>query len=472
MKQTRTTSTGREGTGRARRAPLHRFGPRGLLAVALLALLPPGAPAHEVPTDVTVHAYVAPEGSTLRFLVRIPMEAIRDIEFPLRGPGYLDLDAAGPHLRDAAELWIADYVEFFEDGRRLPEPRIVATRVSLPSDRSFTSYEEAVAHVTGPPLDPDTQLYWEQGMLDVLLAYRVESASSRFSLRPELAHLGLRTTTVLRFLPPDGETRVFQYHGDPGRVELDPRWHQAALRFIESGFHHILGGIDHLLFLLCLIIPFRSFWGLVPVVTSFTVAHSITLLASALGMAPDALWFAPLIETLIALSIVYMAFENIVGPKLEQRWLITFGFGLADHLRVRAGPRLRLRLRPPGEPPVLGLPPDHLAPGLQRGGGAGTAPGAPPGDPGAGAGDPGRRARADGGDPALGPRGPRGVALDDRAGRSARELPLPDAGAGRGVLGRNPPLADGGRDRGRSFSVMPIFFCSPCSVFTCASVPE
>jgi hypothetical protein len=63
-------------------------------------------------------------------------------------------------------------------------------------------------------------------------------------------------------------------------------------------------------------------------VTAFTVAHSITLIASALGLAPDALWFPPLIETLIALSIVFMAFENILGAKLERRWAIAFAFGL------------------------------------------------------------------------------------------------------------------------------------------------
>jgi hypothetical protein len=86
--------------------------------------------------------------------------------------------------------------------------------------------------------------------------------------------------------------------------------------------------MDHLLFILCLVIPFRRFRSLLVVVTSFTVAHSITLIAAALGFAPDALWFPPLIETLIALSIVFMAFENIVGPRLERRWLIAFVFGL------------------------------------------------------------------------------------------------------------------------------------------------
>jgi hypothetical protein len=56
---------------------------------------------------------------------------------------------------------------------------------------------------------------------------------------------------------------------------------------------------------------------------------SITLIASAYNLAPDALWFPPLIETLIAMSIVYMALENIVGgATVQRRWMITFGFGL------------------------------------------------------------------------------------------------------------------------------------------------
>jgi hypothetical protein len=63
-------------------------------------------------------------------------------------------------------------------------------------------------------------------------------------------------------------------------------------------------------------------------VTAFTVAHSMTLIASAFDFAPRALWFPPLIETLIALSIVYMALENIVAPPRRRRWLIAFGFGL------------------------------------------------------------------------------------------------------------------------------------------------
>jgi hypothetical protein len=123
--------------------------------------------------------------------------------------------------------------------------------------------------------------------------------------------------------------RAFEFTGDPGLVRLDPRWHQAVLSFIDLGFWHILGGTDHLLFLFCLVIPFRRFRALIPVVSAFTVAHSITLLASAYNLAPDALWFPPLIETLIAISIVYMALENIAGGAgLQRRWMMAFGFGL------------------------------------------------------------------------------------------------------------------------------------------------
>ena len=94
------------------------------------------------------------------------------------------------------------------------------------------------------------------------------------------------------------------------------------------GFEHILDGTDHLLFLACLVIPFRRLRSLAVIVTAFTVAHSFTLIASAYDLAPDALWFPPLVETLIAVSIVYMALENIVGANVQRRWAITFVFGL------------------------------------------------------------------------------------------------------------------------------------------------
>ena len=226
-------------------------------------------------------------------------------------------------------MWIADNVEVDEGETRLGYPKVIAARASLPSDRSFSSYEEALAHVLGPPLPAETEFVWSQGVLDALLEYPIQSDRSEFAFRPSLGRLGVRVVTVLRFLPPSGVVRAFELTGDPGLVRLDPRWYQAALRFVSAGFFHILDGTDHLLFLLCLVIPFRRFRALVVVITAFTVAHSVTLIASAYNLGPDALWFPPLIETLIAMSIVYMALENIVGAtSIQRRWLITFGFGL------------------------------------------------------------------------------------------------------------------------------------------------
>jgi len=300
-----------------------------LLVLAGLVIPSATAPrAHEIPSKVTVLAFVKAEGTRLRLLIRAPLWSMRDVEFPQRGLGYLDIARASAMLGDAAKVWLADYVQVYEEDRLLAAPTIRATRISLPSDRSFGSYATALAYINGPPLAANEDLPPQQAMMDVLLEYPITSAESRFSIRPAFAHLGVTTTTVLRFITPSGSERAFEYLGDPGVVRLDPRWHQAALRFISLGFQHILDGIDHLLFLLGLIIPFRRVRPLIAIITAFTVAHSITLIASALGWAPDALWFPPLIEALIALSIVYMAFENIIGPRFQRRWIIAFAFGL------------------------------------------------------------------------------------------------------------------------------------------------
>jgi len=79
---------------------------------------------------------------------------------------------------------------------------------------------------------------------------------------------------------------------------------------------------------LCLVLPIRAMRPLVGVITAFTIAHSMTLVASAMGFAPTALWFPPLVEVLIAASIVYLALANIVGARVQHRWMIAFAFGL------------------------------------------------------------------------------------------------------------------------------------------------
>ena len=300
------------------------------IVAGLLLTFPVTPTAHDIPGDVTVQAFVKPEGQRLRLLVRVPLEALSDMSFPTYGPGYLNFDRARERdeFRDAAMVWMGQEVQIFENGTRLSEPDIAAIKISLPSNRAFETYENALTHVQGPLLPATTRIVWQQAMLDVLFDYPITSDQSEFSIRPSLERMGLRVVTVLRFLTPDGLERPFELRGDPGLVVLDPRWHQAAFRFVVMGFEHILDGTDHLLFLACLVIPFRRLRALAIIVTAFTVAHSVTLLASAYDLAPDALWFPPMVETLIAASIVYMALENIVGANVQRRWAITFIFGL------------------------------------------------------------------------------------------------------------------------------------------------
>jgi hypothetical protein len=308
-----------------------------LLAATMLAAW--RAHGHEIPSDVTVSLWAQPAEDRLHLLVRVPLEAMQDIEFPLLGPGYLDIGRADTALRNAALLWLASDLRLYADGQPLPTPTLQAVRASLPSDRSFASFDTALAHVLGPPLPPGTQLIWRQALLDASFEVPVESSEAQLAVNPSFARLGMQVRTVVRFTAPNGATRVLQLEGDSGVVTLDPRWHQSLLRFLDLGFEHILDGADHLLFLLCLVVPFRREpRALLVIVTGFTVGHSITLLGSAYGWAPAALWFPPLVETLIAASILYMAIENGVwaggnramtaGSDAVRRGALAAGFGL------------------------------------------------------------------------------------------------------------------------------------------------
>src|SRR6266581_1509941 len=116
-------------------------------------------------SDHTAHHPVV--GQRLHLLVRVPLKAMRDVDFPIQERGNLDLVKLAPLLPDAATIWIADLIEIYEGETRLPTPSIVATQISIESDRSFASYEEALAHVNGPKLANEANVFWSQVLLDV-----------------------------------------------------------------------------------------------------------------------------------------------------------------------------------------------------------------------------------------------------------------------------------------------------------------
>ncbi|MDE0101448.1 MAG: HupE/UreJ family protein [Bryobacterales bacterium] len=299
--------------------------PAALAGLALLATA--SGAAHEIPSRLVVRMVAEARGNDFLVVARVPLSAIRDVEVPEFGPGYLDVATLEPQLPGLAEQWIAPFVELYEESSRVPVPAVAGTQVSLPSDRSLSSLDLALAHLAEPKPANSENLVWEQVYLDVLLRYSIRSDGSAFALKPGLGHLGEAVTTSLLVALPDGVERAYQIPGDRDRVQLDPGWLQAVGEFVRLGFWHILDGPDHLLFLVCLVLPVRRFRPLVLIVTAFTAAHSVTLVASAVGYGPSAAWFPPLVETLIAVSILFMAIQSAVETA-HHRWLMALGFGL------------------------------------------------------------------------------------------------------------------------------------------------
>jgi hypothetical protein len=294
-----------------------------LLFCAALGL--PIAQAHDLPLDRVMTAFVQTEPHEAHLAIHVPLDLLRSLQFPLEGDHY-DIAGSGPAVQTALAALAAN-IELSENGARLV-PSSASGRLSPLADRSFQTYDQAVAHVAEAP-DADAKISYELGYLDAHFTYPINSPRSAFSVRTSVdPDLQDTVKLTIRYLPLDQASRAMIITAEDGDVALDPAWYQASGGFIRLGIEHILSGIDHLLFLLCLVIPFRRVTALIPVITAFTLGHSITLIGTAYNLAPAGTWFSPLIETGIAASIVYMALENIVGADLRQRWIIAGLFGL------------------------------------------------------------------------------------------------------------------------------------------------
>jgi hypothetical protein len=300
-------------------------------AAMSLFLFGPFVHAADRPTPeiVNIKAFARLEGRQLELLVRVPLAAVKDIQFPTRGAaGYLDLDAVKSMLPGAARYWIAGNFEVLDRGVPLPRPEVDATRISISSDQSFDAYQAALARFRAPDLPADEKVFWEQVWLDIRFRYSLRSDRAAIAIDPRVAGLGVRVTTELTYVELDGDVRGFSFEGDPGVIYLDPRWTDAGQQFLARGVRFVLRSADLLLFLFCLALPFRRYRRLLPAVVTFTGSLGLALLAAAFGFAPNALWFRPLIETLAAVSILLAAFSNIAGRVTpRRRALLALGAG-------------------------------------------------------------------------------------------------------------------------------------------------
>lgn len=218
--------------------------------------------------------------------------------------GLGEIAARGHQLRIAAEMLEPDVVavNVYRRGQEPSFATLASARLSL------------VEHNFRPDGSPP---YVGDVVVDILATYSWPGSTGSYSisstLNPGLP--GQEDTANLIIDYGVGQPKIFRSRGLLNeRIEISNSMFAAIATFIEQGILHILGGLDHVLFVLCLVIGAQRLRGLVERITGFTVGHTVTLIAGFLGFVPSGAWFVPLVELGIAISIVYAALLAIKSP--------------------------------------------------------------------------------------------------------------------------------------------------------------
>jgi len=242
-------------------------------------------------------------------------------------PGYLDLTETSANLFDMT--WKVPALGAFH---LAIEPR-------------FPGF----CHIVGEPIAIETEgAFLERGRL------RCDRGLGGSTI--EVQGLDATVTNVLvrvAFSEGTVQTALLSARAPGFTVAVKPNPLQVFKVYVQLGVEHILTGVDHLLFVLCLILLVRGIRKLLATVTAFTVAHSITLAAATLGLVNVP---AAPVEASIALSIVFLASELLRAPTVRSDvtrsypWLVAFSFGLLHGLGF-AGALAEIGL-PHGEIPL------------------------------------------------------------------------------------------------------------------------
>jgi hydrogenase/urease accessory protein HupE len=150
--------------------------------------------------------------------------------------------------------------------------------------------------------------------------------SDRVTLRCDMLRDVVASHQTLAKITAGGQTRDFVFeNGRSFEINTSPSTFETVLQFVRMGILHIFTGYDHIAFLIGVVLIGGSFKTILKVVTSFTVAHSITLALATFNLISiPSRW----VESAIALSIMYIAVENLLFKAFDRRWVITFFFGL------------------------------------------------------------------------------------------------------------------------------------------------
>ena len=210
------------------------------------------------------------------------------------------------------------------------------------TEPSFATLDEARAALSGP-FEPSLlreDLYVGDTVVDITIRYEATSSIDAYSLSsaldPGLPEQEQTANLILDYGP--GEPKVYRSRGLlTEAVEVSRSRLSAVRTFVWEGVRHILEGLDHVLFVVCLVIGATTLHRLLWRVTGFTIGHSVTLALGFLGYVPKGDWFVPAVETGIAVSIIYagaIAFQGrskSSGSEL-QMFLVTLSIGLLHGL--------------------------------------------------------------------------------------------------------------------------------------------
>lgn len=298
------------------------------VAALCLLLVAGGAVADgDLPPQIPIRAFIKLDDGHADLVVRMPLVLFSGFPLRRRGPGYIDLADAAPKLKQIA-VAVGHQIELSADGALLV-PVTRELQLSMLSDRSFSSYGSALAHLQGPSLPPDTDLFWNQGFFDVHLEYTLPSKDAHLWVRMNVsAELAQRLQFQFDYLPAGRETRSYDIPGDAGWVPLDPRWYETAWLFAKTG---VLGAftLDRLTFFLCLVAPFRRVRAVAPLAAVLVVVQALTLTASAQGVFADVeLGWLPLLSNMVlAAAVVLLSIANLANPTSRRRWFIAAAIG-------------------------------------------------------------------------------------------------------------------------------------------------
>ena len=333
---TRSLSTSRRGA--ARPASFFAF---AVACIAVLACFGGPASAHFL-LNVNIRVFhVVHERDRVRLLVRTPMP-------------YLVADKLGPEAADGTRAPAPFTTNRMEDGtlvhyldvatfRNGPEglAAILADGLILDTGAGvleaelgrirawpateqapFARLDEAESALAGPAYPDEFEAtYVGDTVVDAELIYPTAGRVDRYSLRSTLdpGLPGQDDTANLILDHAATPPLIFRVRGLMAQpIEVSHSALEAAWTFVKEGVRHILEGTDHVLFVLCLVLGAATLGALVWRVTGFTIGHSVTLTLGFFGYVPTGAWFIPLVETGIALSIVYAAVVSLtaVGHRL------------------------------------------------------------------------------------------------------------------------------------------------------------